>query len=332
MKKVYLVLAVLLIVSSILVGCQQKAADQSAVAIEEQPPQTINEPDKLVAGIVVKVLTGNSFQIDLARALEVAAEEYGFEYKTLAPQTFGDYGQQVDIVEGLIVEGVDLIVIAPSDVSGTSQVLQKAMDAGIPVVTIDTQIDNPNGYIAFIGPDNVQAAYEATKFIAEKMGGKGEFLHIEGDAGYSVTDDRKEGCLKALAEYPDIVLVSSQNGKWTHEGGLMVTENALQAYPNITGIFAANDDAALGAIQAFKNAGVRPFIAGFDGTPQGLEAINNGDLDATISFFPDKMADAAFRVGAAYIRYLNDGQLEYFKQWIDSGATLINADNLSQYN
>ena len=290
------------------------------------------EGEKLTVGIVVKVLTGNSFQIDLAAALEECAEKYGFDHKTLAPQTFGDYAQQVDIVEGLITEQVDLIVIAPSDVSGCSQVLKKAMENGIPVVTIDTQVDDPDAYITFIGPDNVKAAYEATKYVCEKMGGKGEFVLIEGDAGYAVTDQRREGCLQALEEYPDIELVSSQNGKWSTEGGLTVMENALQAHPNIGGVFASNDDSAIGAIQAYKNAGVRPYIAGFDGTQQGLDAIVAGDLDATVSFFPDTMADAAMRAGAAYIKYLNDGNLDYFKQWIDSGATLITADNVEEYN
>lgn len=326
-----LCIVVLLLAGMLLAGCQAAPSETGGQASANISAGNKEPGEKPVVGIVVKVLTGNSFQIDLAAALEKCAEKYGFDHKTLAPQTFGDYAQQVDIVEGLITEKVDLIVIAPSDVSGCSEVLKKAMNQGIPVVTIDTQIDDPEGYVTFIGPDNVKAAYEATKFICEKMGGKGEFVLIEGDAGYAVTDQRKEGCLKALEEYPEIKLVASQNGKWTNEGGLNVMENALQAHPNIAGVFASNDDSALGAIQACKNAGVRPYIAGFDGTAQGLDAINAGNLDATVSFFPDTMADAAFRAGASYMNYLSDSDLDYLNEWIDSGSTLITEENVSQY-
>lgn len=288
------------------------------------------EDSKKVVGIVVKTLTGNSFQIDLAKACEEAAVRYGYDHITLAPQTLGDNSQQIDIVEGLITRKVDLIVIAASDKTSVSPVLEKAMQAGIPVVTIDTRIDNPNGYITFIGPDNMQAAYEATKYICEKMGGKGNFVFIEGDPTHEVAQLRKEGCMKALEEYPDVKLVASQAAYWTHEGGLTVMENALQANPDIAGVFCANDDAALGAIEACKAKGVRPFIAGFDAIALANEAIVAGDLDATVAFFPEVMADAAMRAGSAYIEYLNDGKLLYLREWIDSSATVITPENVAQ--
>lgn len=288
------------------------------------------EDSQKVVGIVVKTLTGNSFQIDLAKACEDAAARYGYDHITLAPQTLGDNSQQIDIVEGLITRKVDLIVIAASDKTSVSPVLEKAMQEGIPVVTIDTRIDNPNGYITFIGPDNMLAAYQATKYICDKMGGKGKFVFIEGDPTHEVAQLRKEGCMKALEEYPDVKLVASQSAYWTHEGGLTVMENALQANPDIAGVFCANDDAALGAIEACKAKGVRPFIAGFDAIALANEAIVAGDLDATVAFFPEVMADAAMRAGSAYIDYLNDGKLLYLREWIDSSATVITPDNVAQ--
>ena len=331
-KALSLMLVVLVVLSAfICTACSSKPAAPAADATEASTAVTVKpreDGSKPVVGIVVKVLTGNSFQIDLAKALEASAVKYGFDYETHAPQTFGDFSQQIEIVEDLITKGVDLIVIAPSHETAVTPSLLKAMEAGIPVVTIDTMLEDPNASIAYIGPDNVQAAYQCTKYICELMGGKGKFLHIEGDVGYAVTDWRKEGCLKALAEYPEIELVASQNGFWSTEGGMKVMENALQANPDIAGVFAANDDAALGAIEACKNAGVRPFIGGFDAIANGCQAIADGKMDATVAFFPDTMADASFRVGAAYINFLNDGQLSYFKDWIDSGATVITPDNL----
>ena len=332
-KALNLMLTVLFVLSALLcTGCgnqQTTPANEEAKGI---PQVKLHEDgSKPVVGIVVKVLTGNSFQIDLAKALEKSAEAYGFTYETHAPQTFGDFSQQIEIIEDLITKGVDLIVIAPSHETAVTPALKKAMEAGIPVVTIDTKLEDSSASIAYIGPNNEEAGYQVTKYLCEKMGGKGKFVHIEGDVGYPVTDWRKAGCLRALKEYPDIELVSSQNGFWSTEGGMKVMENALQANPDIAGVFAANDDSALGAIEACKNAGIRPVIGGFDAIANGCQAIKNGDMDATVAFFPDTMADASFRVGAAYINFLNS-QLSYFKEWIDSGATVITPDNLELVN
>ena len=109
---------------------------------------------------------------------------------------------------------------------------------------------------------------------------------------------------------------------------MTVMENALQAHPDIAGVFSANDDAALGAIEACKAKGIRPVIAGFDAIEPALDAIKAGDLDATVAFFPENMADAAFRVGASYISFLNDGKLSYYKSWVNSGATVITPENI----
>lgn len=346
MKKITFILVAVLVLAMIAAGCQAQqtpsqapsadatksvANDAASSAPASAAPSSANpqpEGKKRVAGIVVKALTGNSFQIDLAKALEAAAAKYGFDHITLAPQTLDDVTQQVDICETLITKKVDLIVIAPSDKTSTGPVLEKAMKAGIPVIAIDNQPENPNSYITFIGPDNKLAAYEATKFICEKMGGKGNFVHIEGDPQHEVAQLRKDGCYEALKEYPNVKMVASQTAKWTYEGGVTVMENALQANPDITGVFAANDDAILGAIEACKKKNVRPFMAGFDAITNACEAIKAGDLDASIAFFPETMADAAFRAGSAYINHLNDGQLLYLRQWINSGATLITAENV----
>ncbi len=331
MKKSTKVLAtVWILVCLLLMACQaqQASTNETTAAAAAAVTPAATSGKKPVVGIVVKVLTGNSFQIDLAKYLEQSAEKYGFEYSTHAPQTFGDFAQQTSIVEDLITKKVDLIVIAPAHETAVTPALEKAMQAGIGVITVDTMIDNPDANLTYIGPDNVQAAYEITKYVCEKMGGKGKFVHIEGEVGHAVAEWRKEGCLKALAEYPEVELVVSQNGNWSNEGGMKVMENALQAHPDIAGVFSANDDAALGAIEACKAKNVRPVIAGFDAIEPACQAIKNGELDATVAFYPEAMADAAFRAGAAYMHYLNDGKLSYFSDWIDSGATVITPENV----
>jgi ribose transport system substrate-binding protein len=328
MRKMIAVVVVLLLLVSVFTGCQKEVP--TAAPDQNNPEQKeVAEVQKLRVGIVVKVLTGNSFQIDLANALKKAAEDLGLEPTVSAPQTFGDFAQQINIIEDLITKKVDLIVIAPVHATAISPALEKAKAAGIPVVTLDSMLENPDLSVTFVGPDNVKAGYEITKYLCEKMGGKGKFVHLEGEAGHAVAEWRKEGMLKALKEYPNVELVVSQNAHWSEEGGLEVMESALQAHPDVAGVFAANDNAIFGAIEACKRKGVRPVMGGFDAIPQALERVEDGSLDATVAFFPQKMAEASMSAGVAYIKYLKgDGSLDYFNDWVDSGATVITKDNL----
>ena len=172
------------------------------------------------------------------------------------------------------------------------------------------------------------------KYLCEEIGGEGKIVHLEGEAGNPNAALRKEGMLRALEEYPNVELVVSQNAHWTAEGGLTVMENALQANPDIAGVFAANDDAALGAVEACENKGVSPVIVAFDGTPQGIEAIDAGTMTATVAQNPARMVNWAMRLGLAYIQYIkNDPDVlaKPFPAWIDSGVSIIDKSNVADY-
>lgn len=345
MKKILVVILMVIFTSSLMFGvsCTKEsvsteetiaAEETSSTSIEETPStsEEVVSEKKPTVGIVVKVLTGNSFQIDLGDYAKKAAEELGFEATVLAPQTFEAYQEQISIIEDFITKKVSFIVVAPSSPTAIIPVIEKAKTAGIPVIVMDGELEGTDVPIATIATDNVNAAYMGTKWLCEKIGGKGKIVHLEGESGNIVGELRKEGMLKALEEYPDVELVVSQNAHWTEEGGLQVMENALQSNPDIVGVFSANDNAAIGAIEAVKAAGVDPVIVGYDAIPEALELIKSGELDATVAQFPQVMAETAVRIGAAYLEYFKDNvPIDVFMKMIDSGAAVVTVENVDEF-
>ena len=163
-----------LLAASVLLfsGCQGKTVETKESAAAQEP--TSNE--KIKVGIVVRVLTGNSFQIHLAKVSKEAAEKLGCEASVYAPQSFTDYAEQTNIIESLITKKVDLIIIAPNHQTAINPALDKAKEAGIPVVVYDTKAQHTDVPVAYVGPDNEAAAYEAVKYLCQKIGGKGKLF------------------------------------------------------------------------------------------------------------------------------------------------------------
>ena len=284
-------------------------------------------------GVVMMVLTGNYYQIQLGEACKKVSDAMGARATVYGPQSFGDYVQQMNIVEDLITKRVDLIILNPCHPQALVPAVMKAKKAGIPVVTIDNKVES-DAVLAYIGTNNFNGAYTGAKYIAEKIQGRGKVAILEGEAGNPNAILRRDGAMKGFSEYPRINVVASQNAHWTEEGGLTVMENILQAHPDIAAVFCSCDNIAFGAAQAAKNKGVRPVIVGFDGIPEAMDAIKKGTIDATVAQFPGKMAELGIRLGLAYIEYLEDIEniLEKpFPEVIDTGVTVVDKSNMSKF-
>lgn len=311
--------------------------DEEAVPAEEvaAPAEEVAapEPDCKV-GIVVLVLSGSSFQVTLADTAKQEAEALGCEAFVAAPDSFGDYEGQISIVEDMIAKQVDLILLVASHPQALVPAVDKAWEAGIPVVNVDNRVESDK-VITYIGTDNVEGSYVAGQYIAEQLGGEGTLLLLLGEVGTPNEAYRTEGFLRAMEEYPDIEIVAQQNAHWTEAGALEVTENVLQAHPDIDAIYGENDASAIGAAQACKNAGVDPLIVGFDGTPEAIDAIKDDLIDATIAQFPTRMAQISLRVGLSYLDYLQevDGLVStpLISPVIDTGVEVIDASNVESF-
>lgn len=299
-------------------------------------------------GVVVKTLQGNAYQIELANACVAAAKSAGCEVVLNAPQKDGDYAAQIDIVETIITEGIDLLILNAADGSALVPALEMANDAGIPCVTIDTDIasDYENLRISYFGTGNENGGYMEGKYMCEQLGGQGNVVYIEGVSGDANAISRKNGFMRACEEYEGIEVIFSQSGEWTHEGGVEVMENALSVTTDIQAVAAGCDDMAIGAATAAENLDVGHDILyiGFDGQEIAYEAIKEGTITATVAQYPARMAEWAVAIGLAHLNgeldtttdlgFIDEslkGRTLAEGTWIDTGVAVVDQKNLSEF-
>lgn len=188
-------------------------------------------------------------------------------------------------IEQFIKEGVNLLIVSPNQIHTISSVIDKAYDAGIPVILFDRKTDSKK-YTAFIGADNYEAGYEIGNFIGQQLDGKGNIAEICGLQASSPAIERNRGFMDALKNYPDIKVVARGYGDWVKESGVMAMDSVLsQTKEPIQYVFAQNDRMALGALQSIKKHKVKGIrIVGIDALPVpggGMENVRDGNLEAS---------------------------------------------------
>lgn len=245
---------------------------------------------KLVVGFSVSTLN-NPFFVTLNDGVVAKAKEMGVEVKALAAQD--DPSKQANDIADLIQNKVDVLLINPVDSAAIVNSVEAANKANIPVIMLDRSSDGGKT-VSLVASDNVKGGEMAAQYIIDKLGEKVVVAELEGIPGASATRERGEGFHK-LAD-SKLQVVVKQNADFDRTKGLTVTENVLQANPGIQAIFAHNDEMALGAIEAAKSAGKNIFIVGFDGTDDGVAAVENGTMAATIAQQPKLMGEQGLEV------------------------------------
>ncbi len=206
-----------------------------------------------------------------------------------------DNNKQLDQIDNFIVQGVDIMLVVPVDFAGVSVGIKKANRAGIPVLCLG--IEAEGGKSVFIGSPNYDAGAQQGEYMRENLPENAKVLYLEGYPGYSHTIERREGFKEAcLDKRPDITLLASQTGNYERDLGMKVTEDWIQTYQQFDAIVAANDQMALGALQALKTAGRLKGVAisGVDGVDDALRAIKNGEMAQTILQNAPAQAKAAY--------------------------------------
>jgi len=221
---------------------------------------------------------------------EAALEMYDVDGRVL---TAADVNKQSNDVEDLIAQGADAIVILPLEGSPLTPAAQSVLDAGIPLVNFDRELDNET-YTALVKGDNSGIGTNGAAFLLDRLGGSGKVFMLSGPP-VSVTTQRDDG-FRAGIEGADIEVVGLQDGGYQRERGYTVMQNALVANPEIDAIFAIDDEMALGALQAVKEAGrtdIR-YITGAGGEKNFFEAIMEEDAIemATFLYSPQMIQDA----------------------------------------
>ena len=234
------------------------------------------------------------------------AEERGIQLQ------FSDAQQkqenQIAAIRSFVAQGVDAILLAPVVATGWDSVLQEAKEAEIPVVLLDRQVDSSEDlYLTAVGSNLVHEGEVAGEWLANEVGDREcRIVELQGTTGSSPAIDRKTGFENAIKDHDNLEIVRSQTGDFTRAQGKEVMESFLQAEnggADICALYAHNDDMAVGAIQAIKEAGLKPgediLVVSIDAVPDIFQAMAAGEANATVELTPD-MAGPAFDALEAY--------------------------------
>jgi len=196
--------------------------------------------------------------------------------------------KQIRDIESLLADGVDLLIVSPNEAVPLTPVVEKAMQAGIPVILVDRKI-NSGQYTAFVGADNFQVGKEVGIYSVNALRGKGRIMEIRGLSGSTPDYERHEGFMSIIKNYPDVHIVSSQDGGWLRLQAKEKTTEVLKKNIQADLVFAHNDEMATGAYEAFEvnNHYKKPVIVGIDalpGTEGGIQKVLNGIIDATFIY------------------------------------------------
>ena len=246
--------------------------------------------------LVLKTLN-SPFFIEMQTGAKAAADKAGLDLVVQAAEREVDVEKQMQIVENLLQTGIKALLITPSGSREIVPVLAKANAAGVPVIVIDTRLDEAAAKAAsvkiatFIGSDNYEGGHAAGLEIVSSSGGKANVAILEGIPGHETGDSRLKGFKDAVKDSAGIRIVASQTANWERDQGFTVFQNMLQAHPAIDTLFACNDMMALGAVEAIAAAGKtgKIRVVGFDAVDDARKAIDAGTMMASVAQFPGEM-------------------------------------------
>jgi len=279
--------------------------------------------DKVKIAVVLKTLSSQYWKI-LAAGATAAAEQNNVDLILLGPPTEDAVEQQINMVQDVLAQKPDALIFSPSQPSTAINILTKVRAAGIPVLLVDTGMpENFTDYASFIGTDNIAAGKAGGEALIKLLKKGDKVLLIEGAPGNPTMTDRCDGAQQVL-EAAGLVVAARQPGWSDREKAYTVTQNVLQTTPDIAGVFAGNDESALGALRALKQAGKDIPIIGVDANADNLKAILAGDLYGSIAQGNYDMG----RLGVEKALEVIAGKT--IDKRIDSGATLITKENAQE--
>ncbi len=283
---------------------------------------------KLRIAVIPKGTTHEFWRAVHAGAIK-AGEELGVTIEWKGPLQENDREEQIKVIENFVTRGVSGIALAPLDHAALVQPVANATRANIPVVIFDSDLKSDD-YVSFVATDNFKGGALAGEALAQALGGKGNLILLRYAVGSASTTNREEGFLAAVAKYPGLKVVSSnQYAGVTTETGFQASENLLAAHKTATGlsvdgIFCANESSTFGMLRALVDGGYagKVHFIGFDASPKFVAAIKAGQMDGMVLQNPVNMGYLAVKTLVQHLR----GQP--VDKRIDTGATLVTKANL----
>jgi ribose transport system substrate-binding protein len=283
---------------------------------------------RLLVGVIPKGTTQEYWKAVHAGALR-AAKELDVDILWEGPLREDDREEQIKVVDNVVSRGVSGILLAPLDDKALRAPVANAARSGIPVVIFDSELDSQD-YVSLIETDNYKGGRIAGDHLAELLGGKGPVMMLRLQVGSASTTQREQGFLDAIATHPGITVVSSnQYGSTVSDAAFRAAENLLAAQRAsqgaVAGIFTPNESTTFAMLRALQNEHLtgRIHLVGFDSSEKILQALANGELDATVVQNPVAMGYLGVKT---VVQHLKGQPVE---KKIDTGVTLVTKANMN---
>ncbi len=301
-------------------------------------PGVPTAPKKIKLGLFISNL-GNPYFVALKDGAEAAVKELknkGIEVEMIVYDAKDDPSLQVSQIE--TATGISAVLVNPVHKEAIQPALRKVIEVGIPVVTTDRDVADPTLRLVFIGTDNVKGAEQAAEALIKALQESGKpqpwrVVILNGIPGTTAAEDRKKGfhnVLDPLVGQGKVVIVAEEIANFRRDQGLSVMESIL-AKEKVDAVIAANDEMALGAIQAIEGAGLKPgvdvIVVGYDAIPDAVEAVRQGKMYATIAQSP--FLQGYWAVYAAYY-HITQGW-KPAEDWIPTPTVVVTKANADTF-
>lgn len=287
MKKTKILTGLIIMLSSVmlLAGCGSSgsnapAPSQSSSSSSSAPAQTAQKKN---VGVLICDFS-DQFQVYMMNGMKDAAKKYP-DINFIYQDAKYDANTQTSEMENLIAQKVDAVILMPVDSKASIPMVQEAVKAKIPVITVNRTLDDQSLAVCYVGSDSIQSGEIEMTQMAKVLNGKGNIAILEGQMGQEPQIHREQGIKNVLAKNPDIHIVADQAADWARDKGMSVTENWLQnKNMKIDAIVAHNDEMAIGAEKAIADAGLtgKIIVSGIDATPEALKQLKSGAQAFTV--------------------------------------------------
>lgn len=271
----------------------------------------------------------NPYWFTEGEVAKATAEELGYTANVAAHK--GDTNTESTLIDTAITNQSVAIILDPANADGSVGAVKKAVDAGIPVFLVNAEINQEGLAKAQLVSNNAQGAALGAMAWVEAVGDTGQYVELFGNPADNNAQTRSNGFETVLTQYPDLEKAGQEVGNWDRTQGYQKTQSLLQANPDVIGVISGNDEMALGAIAALKEAGKldQVKVGGFDGSPDAVDAVKAGEMQYTVLQPVAIFSDAAVRQADNFIKNGETG-VDTEKQLFD--CMLITADNADQYS
>ena len=256
--------------------------------------------EKITIGVAL-AQDDNPFYIAMLRGIRARAQELGWEVATVSSNE--DKLKQINGVQDLVAKGVKGILISPIDAVGVNAAYDAAAQAKVPIVSVARGSTSPNQTL-HVAMDEKQIGRDIAEWTAKRLNGAGNVAMLLGPSGAPTFRNLADGYAEVMAKYPNIKIVFKSDGPLTRERGLKNAEDALVANPDLKAIYTANDDVALGAMQAVlaANRTGATVVTGMNGVPPALRAVKDGNIAMTVELNPVEWGRLGVDVLATYLK------------------------------